>query len=154
MDIEHNTAIYTFTVWKCIIRLRICEYCSPLHIRLFGINMTPTWHHCIFICFIYMMCFFTRTFALRILAIIFQFFLIPITKGYLWWMYTFSRNAKFTTTHDPITYRHFFKLWWQQWMQYITIYNNIMIFVPSIFDTTIIGITYKYIIQFSYGQLR
>ena len=46
----------TFPVWKCMIRLRICAHCRLFHIRCFGINMTPMWHHCIFICFIYVMC--------------------------------------------------------------------------------------------------
>ena len=51
---------YLFLVWKCMIRLRICAHCSLCSIRCFGINMTPMWHDCIFICFIYVMCFLTR----------------------------------------------------------------------------------------------
>ena len=65
---------YTFPVWKCMIILRVCAYCSLCHIRCFGIHMTPMWHHSIFICFISVMCFFTRPSALRILAILFEFF--------------------------------------------------------------------------------
>ena len=38
---------YTFPVWKYIIRLWICEYCSICHIKCFGINMTPMWNYCI-----------------------------------------------------------------------------------------------------------
>ena len=57
---------YTFPVWKCMIRLRICAHFSLYHIIWFGINMTPMWHHCIFICFIYVMCFLTRPSVLRI----------------------------------------------------------------------------------------
>ena len=67
--------IWTFgTKWKCMIRLRICAHCSLYHIRCFGINMTPMWHHCIFICFIYVIWFFTRPSTLSILAFIFDFF--------------------------------------------------------------------------------
>ena len=51
---------YTFSVWKCMIRLRICAHCSLYHIRWFDINMTSMWHDFIFICFIYVMLFFTR----------------------------------------------------------------------------------------------
>ena len=36
--------------------------------------MTPMWHECIFICFIYVVYFFTRPYALSILALIFQIF--------------------------------------------------------------------------------
>ena len=56
-----------------MIRLKICAYFSLCHIREFGINMTPMWHHGIFICFIYVMCFFTRPSAVIILDFIFHF---------------------------------------------------------------------------------
>ena len=69
-----TTPQYTFTVLKCMIRLRICAHCSFCHIRCFGINMMPMWHDSIFICFIYVMCFLTRPSALRILALSFSFF--------------------------------------------------------------------------------
>ena len=36
--------------------------------------MTPMWYQCIFICFIYVMCFITRPSDLSILDFIFQFF--------------------------------------------------------------------------------
>ena len=65
---------YTFPVWKCIIRMRICAHCRICHIRFFGINITPIWNHCIFVCFIYVMWFLTRPSALRILAFILDFF--------------------------------------------------------------------------------
>ena len=104
-----STALqYTFPVWKCMLRLRICAHCSICHIWCFGINMTSMWHHCIFICCIYVMCFLTRSSALRILALILEFFQIPITPGYQWWMYTFSINATFTTTHNLVTCGHLF----------------------------------------------
>ena len=103
-----TTPQYTFTVWKWMIRLKICTYCSLWHIRLFGIYMTPMWHYCILICFIYVMWFFNRPSALIIIAFIFEFFQIPITPGYQWWMYTVSRNATFTTTHDLVTCEHLF----------------------------------------------
>ena len=140
MDIQHNTANTNF---QCGIsqRLRIYAHCSLWYIRLFGINMTPMWHHCIFICFIYVMWFFTRSSALSIETFIFVFFQISITLGYQWWIYTFSRNAKFTTTHDLVTCIYLLWLWWQQLTQFIITYNNNIIFVPSIFETTIIGIT-------------
>ena len=69
-----TTPQYTFSVWKCMIRLRVCAHCSICHIRCFGINMTPIRNHCIFICFIYVMCFLTRSSALSIFAFILQFF--------------------------------------------------------------------------------
>ena len=53
----------TFPVWKCMIRLRICAYFSLFHIISFGINMTPMWHHCIFICFIFVVFLFIRPFV-------------------------------------------------------------------------------------------
>ena len=65
---------YIFPLYKCMIILRICAHCILCHIRRFVINMTPMWHHCIFIYFIYVMWFFTRIYALIILAFIFQFF--------------------------------------------------------------------------------
>ena len=65
---------YTFPLWKCMIRLRICAHFSLCNIRCFGINMTPMWHKCIFICFIYVMWFFTWTSALSILDFIFEFY--------------------------------------------------------------------------------
>ena len=65
---------YTFLVWTCMIRMRICAHFSLFHIRWFGRNMIPMWHHCIFICFIYVMWVFTRPSALRILDFIFSFF--------------------------------------------------------------------------------
>ena len=72
---KFGTALqYTFPVWKCTIRLRICAHYSRFHIRCFGRNMTPMWHHCIFICLIYVVWFFTRPSALRILALIIQLF--------------------------------------------------------------------------------
>ena len=98
---------YTFPVCKCMIRLRICAHCILCHIRCFGINITSMWNHCIFICFIYFMWFFNRPSTLGILAFIFDFFQIPITPGYQWWMYTFSINATLPTTHDLVTCRHF-----------------------------------------------
>ena len=64
---------YTFPLWKCIIRLKICAHINLFHTRCFGINMTSMWNHCIFICFIYVMCFFTRTSDLIILDLIFSF---------------------------------------------------------------------------------
>ena len=69
-----TTPQYTFLVWKCMIRLMICAHCSLCRIRCFRINMMLVWHHGIFICFIYVLCFFTRPSALRILAFTFQFF--------------------------------------------------------------------------------
>ena len=69
-----TTLQYKIPVWKCMMRLRICAHCRICHIRCFGINMTPMWNHCIFICFIYVMCFLTRPSALIILDFIFQFF--------------------------------------------------------------------------------
>ena len=57
---------YTFPVWKCMLRMRICAHCSICHIWCFGINMTSIWNHCIFICCIYVMCFLTRPSALSI----------------------------------------------------------------------------------------
>ena len=68
-----TTPQYTFPVWKCIIRLGIFAHCSLFLIRCFGINMTPMWHHIIFICFIYVICFFTRTSALTIYDLFFNF---------------------------------------------------------------------------------
>ena len=65
---------YTFPVWKCMLILRICAHCSIFHIWCFGINMTSMWHHCIFICCVYVMCFLTRPSALSILALILEFF--------------------------------------------------------------------------------
>ena len=65
---------YIFPVWQCMIILRICVKFSLCHIICFVISMTPMWYHYIFICFIYVIWFFTRTSALRILALIFQFF--------------------------------------------------------------------------------
>ena len=65
---------HTFLVCKCIIRLRICAHCTIFHIICFGINMMSMWHNCIFICFIYVMFFFTRPLVLRILDLIFEFF--------------------------------------------------------------------------------
>ena len=65
---------YTFPVWKCMFRMRISAHFRIVHIRCFGINMTPMWHHCIFICFIYVMCFLTRPSDLRILDLILEFF--------------------------------------------------------------------------------
>ena len=41
-----TTPQYIFTVWKWIIRLRICAHCSSFYIRCVGIDMTPMWHHC------------------------------------------------------------------------------------------------------------
>ena len=76
-----TTPPYIFSVWKCMITLSICAQCSLCHISRFGINITPMWHHCIFICCIYMMCFLTRPSDLRILDFILQFFQIPITPG-------------------------------------------------------------------------
>ena len=72
---------YTFPVWKCMIRLRICAHCSLCHIRCFGINMTPMWHHYVLICFLYVMWFLTRPFVLSILDLTFDFFQIRITLG-------------------------------------------------------------------------
>ena len=65
---------YTFPVWKCMIRLRICAHCRFCHIRCFGINMKSMWNHCIFICFLYVMCFFDRSSILSILDFILEFF--------------------------------------------------------------------------------
>ena len=65
---------YKFPVWKWMIRLRIFAHCSLFHIRLFGINMTPMWHHYIFICFINVMWLFTRPSDLSIFDFIFHFF--------------------------------------------------------------------------------
>ena len=62
---------YTFPVWKCMIRLRICAHCIICHIRCSGINMTPIWHDRIFICFIYVMCFLNRPYILSILDLIY-----------------------------------------------------------------------------------
>ena len=77
-----STALqYTFTVWKCMLRLRICAHCSIFHIWCCGINMTSMWYHCIFICCIYVMCFITRPSALSLLDLILEFFQIPITPG-------------------------------------------------------------------------
>ena len=72
---------YTFTVWKFMIRIRISAHRRICHIRCFGINMTPMWHHCIFIYLIYVMWFITWPYSLRMMAFIFQFFQIPITPG-------------------------------------------------------------------------
>ena len=69
-----RTTQYTFTVWQCIIWLWICKYCCFCHIICFGINMTPMWHDCIFICFIYVIWFFVRPFVLSIIGLIFDFF--------------------------------------------------------------------------------
>ena len=95
------------------------------------------------------MWFFARPSTLSILDFIFKFFQIPITPGYKWWLYTFSRNATFTTTHDLVSWRYLFWLRLQQWKQRRITDNNIIIFIPGIFDTTIIGVTYKDIMQFS-----
>ena len=65
---------YTFPVWKCIIRMRISAHGWICHIRCFRINMTPMWHHCNFICCIYMMCFLNRPSALNIFDLILEFF--------------------------------------------------------------------------------
>ena len=73
-------------------------------------------------------------------------FQIPITPGQQWWMYTFSRNATFTTKHNLVSCGHLFQVRWQHWTQCWITDNNITIFIPSIFQTTIIGITYKNII--------
>ena len=72
---------YKFPVWKWMLRLRICAHCSICHIWCFGINMPSMWHHCIFICCIYLMCSLTRPSDLSILALILEFFQIPITSG-------------------------------------------------------------------------
>ena len=64
---------YTFPVWQCMLRMRICAHCSIFHIWCFGINMTPMWNQCIFICCIYVVCFLSRPSALSILALILQF---------------------------------------------------------------------------------
>ena len=69
-----TTPQYTFLVWKCMIIMRICEHCSLFHIIYFGINMTPMWQDCIFICFIYVMCIFIRPYVLSNLAFIPNFF--------------------------------------------------------------------------------
>ena len=71
--IVSTTLQYTFPVWQCMIRLRICAHCSLCHIRCFGINMTSMCHPCIFICFIYVVFFFTRPSVLSILALSFSF---------------------------------------------------------------------------------
>ena len=81
-------------------------------------------------------------------------FSIPITLGYQWWIYTFSRIATFTTTHDLVTRRNLFYLRWQQWTQCRITDNNMTIFIPSISIINIIWITYKAIIYFSYGHLQ
>ena len=39
-----TTPRYTFTLWQCMIRLRICAHGSLCHIRWFGINMMSMWH--------------------------------------------------------------------------------------------------------------
>ena len=69
-----TTLQYTFPVWECMIRLSICAHCIIYHIISFGIDMTPMWHHCIFICFVYVMWFFTRPSDLRIMYFILEFF--------------------------------------------------------------------------------
>ena len=76
---DGTTTQYTFPVWECMIRMRISTHCSIFHIRCFGINMTPMWHHCIFIMLIYVVCFLARPSALSILDFILQFLKTPIT---------------------------------------------------------------------------
>ena len=70
MCIFITTTKYKFPLWKYMSRLIICAHCSIFHIRRFGINMTPMWHHCIFIWFIYVMYFSNRPYALSILDFI------------------------------------------------------------------------------------
>ena len=57
-----------------MIRMRICTHVSLFHIICFGINMTSMWNQCIFICFIYGMCFFIRPSILIILDLVLKFF--------------------------------------------------------------------------------
>ena len=97
-----------FPVCQCMLRLKICAHCSICHIWCFGINMTSMWHHCNFICCIYVMWFLVRPSDLSILALILEFFQIPITPGYQWWMYAFSRN---TTLIQPDGIMHISSVW-------------------------------------------
>ena len=77
-NIDTRTVItapqYTFPVRQCMLRLRICAHRSIFYIWCFGINMTPMWHHYIFICCIYVMWFLTRPSDLSILDLILEFF--------------------------------------------------------------------------------
>ena len=139
---------YIFPFWKCMIRLRICAQRSSCHIRCFGINMTSMWHDCIYIFFIYVMWFFTIPSILSLLALIFELLQVSITPVNQLRMYNFSRNITFTNTHDLVLYCHLIYLRWPQWKQSRTTDNDIIFFIPSIFDTTIIGITHKAIMKF------
>ena len=86
-----------------MIWLWICTHFWLFHLRCFVINMTPMWHHCIFICFIYAIWFFTRPSVLRILALIFEFLKIPITSWFKLGMYTFCIYKTFTTTQNLVS---------------------------------------------------
>ena len=89
---------YTFTVWQCIIWMWICKYCCFCHIICFGINMTPMWHDCIFICLIYVIWFFVRPFVLSIIYLIFDFFItnhamIVMMHIYFWKIYNIHNHT-------------------------------------------------------------
>ena len=145
---------YKLSVRKCIIRLRICAHCSLFHIRFFGINMTPMWHHCIFICFIYVIWFFTIPSALRILAFIFQSFKY-LSRQDSNDECIILAEMQHSQPH-LIFYRDEICFNWGGNSEHNveSLITILWTLVPSIFETTTIGITYKAVMQFYKGQLK
>ena len=103
-----TTLKYKFPVWERMIWLWIRTHCCLCHIIWFSVNKMPIWHQCVFICFIYVICFSPRSSILSILDLILEFFQIMITPCKKWGMYNFCGYATLTTTHDLVSWWYIF----------------------------------------------
>ena len=133
---------YTFPVWKCMIRMRISAYSWIWHIRCFGINMTPMWHHCI-LYVSYMWCDFSPYLLLWAFWVLSFSFSNTYHARISMMNVSFKQKLNIHNHTWPCIVQTYVLIEWKQGTQCIITDNNLSIFIPSIFNTTIIWITYK-----------